>query len=199
MGKNNACLGNAEEFTSENYDELAVYKETFPCAIPIVNNPKIGHPLEKLLQEQYEDSFFLVYSPINGWHARLEKEGREFFLILIKDAYTFEKYVDFFFSSIREKSLRENRKRKIICFGSTKLLMMNEEKQVLQQEFYANYKNAVAMAFQKGSPFNGITRSVTYFYDNQNLTKADTFFTWDDSVLEFFDKGKIWDEHRFEN
>ena len=177
---------------SNNEDELddmvKFYTGVFPSAIPIVYNHRQEYLFESRLNDLYGDTLFLIYKPLGKVEAE-NSTGRSFYLFLIRDVYTFEKYVDFFFNQTKGGGWRENdfslRNNKIKCFGSVKLLMMDEDKKNL----YSQYRNAIALAFKNGkNPVMEDKRTVSYLYNDNVLIETPEFFEWDESIEKKFEK-----------
>lgn len=194
MNKKNLALKGFAVTANDESDEVSFYINLFPTAIPLVYNHKSAHPLESRFDEVYGNTFFLIYKPlgINFTDFIGEKPNvQPFYLLLVRNAYTFDKYVDFFFGQPRRRlggefALRNN---KIKCFGSVKLLMLNEDKDKL----YSRYRNAIALAFKDGkNPVAEGARAVSYLYHNDELIRTPGFLEWDKNIEKEFEYGHQW-------
>lgn len=168
-------------------DTVEFYTHIFPSAIPLVYNHEMEHPLESRFQELYGDTFFLIYKPMGKFGFIEKKSDIPFRLILIRNAYTFEKYANFFFEGRRESDslFRAN---KVKCFGNVKLLMMNEDK----EQLYSQYRNAVSLAFKDGNNPVADKRIVSYLYNNHALVETPSFLVWDKNIDKEFEYGHEW-------
>lgn len=189
MSKKNLIMkGLVSDGISDDVDVLGFYRNVFPSAIPLVYNHGEENLLESRIQEVYGDSFFLIYKPLGMMGFMRDNENAfPFYLILVKNAYTFDKYVSFFFNQPGRGGCRDNlilRHNKIKCFGSVKLLMLNEDK------LYSRYHNAIALAFKDGNkPFDG-GRTATYLYHDDKLVETPTFFRWNDNIEKDFEQNE---------
>ena len=168
-------------------DRVSYYTEVFPSAIPIVYNHNSDNPLETRINELYGDTFFFIYRPLGLMSFMREKENEQpFYLFLVRNEYTFEKYVDFFFLNGRDR-IQSIRRDKIKCFGCTRLLMLNEDKDGL----YARYRNAVALAFKDGkNPVAKDRRAKSFLYMNDKLVETPGFFELDDKIEKEFEQNE---------
>lgn len=189
MSKKNVFLKGYATNVIDESDEVTYYTNTFPSAIPLVYNHESAHPLESRFNEVYGNTFFLIYKPLGTMgFMKDDEDNLPFYLLLVRNAYTFDKYVDFFFLNSIERSeiLRRN---KIKCFGSVKLLMLNEDKDKL----YSRYRNAIALAFKDGkNPVAGGARAVSYLYHNDELIRTPGFLEWDKNIEKEFEYGHQW-------
>ena len=196
MSKKNLALKGFAVTANDKSDEVNHYTNIFPSAIPLVYNHESAHPLESRFNEAYGNTFFLIYKPlgINSTGFMDEKPNMQpFYLLLVRNAHTFDKYVDFFFVQYRHGSWREERvilrNSKIKCFGSVKLLMLNEDKDNL----YSRYRNAIALAFKDGkNPVAEGVRAVSYLYHNDELIRTPGFLEWDETIEKEFEYGHQW-------
>lgn len=189
MSKKNVFLKGYATNVIDESDEVTYYTNTFPSAIPLVYNHESAHPLESRFNEVYGNTFFLIYKPLGTMgFMKDDEDNLPFYLLLVRNAYTFDKYVDFFFLNSIERSeiLRRN---KIKCFGSVKLLMLNEDKDKL----YSRYRNAIALAFKDGkNPVAEGARAVFYLYHNDELIRTPGFLEWDKNIEKEFEYGHQW-------
>ena len=194
MNKRNLFLdGSASQNEYDGFDEVTYYTNVFPSAIPLVYNHSSNHPLESRLNELYGDSFFLIYRPLGSFSTCDDKNSeRPFYLILVYNAHTFEKYVDFFSTETTGRwpnRSRPLRKDKIKCFGSVKLLMLNED----EKKFYSQYRNAISLAFKDGkNPVSKDRRLVSYLYIDNRLVETPDFLMWDEDIEKEFKYGHQW-------
>ena len=189
MSKKNVFLKGYATNVIDESDEVTYYTNIFPSAIPLVYNHGSTHPLESRFNEVYGDTFFLIYKPLGSMSFMKDDEDNlPFYLLLIRNAYTFDKYVDFFFLNSIERS-EMLRRSKIKCFGSVKLLMLNENKDNL----YSRYRNAIALAFKDGkNPVAEGVRAVSYLYHNDELIRTPGFLEWDKNIEKEFEYGHQW-------
>ena len=187
MSKKNLALKGIVTDALDESDQVAYYTNIFPSAIPLVYNHESAHPLEERFNEAYGNTFFLIYKPLGSMSFMKDDEDNlPFYLLLVCNAYTFDKYVDFFFLNSIERS-EMLRRSKIKCFGSVKLLMLNEDKDKL----YSRYRNAIALAFKDGkNPVAEGVRAVSYLYHNDSLVKTPGFFEWDKNIEKDFEGDK---------
>ena len=187
MSKKNVFLKGYATNVIDESDEVTYYTNICPSAIPRVYNHESAHPLESRFNEVYGDTFFLIYKPLGSMSFMKDDEDNlPFYFLLIRNAYTFDKYVDFFFlNSIgRSETLRRD---KIKCFGSVKLLMLNEDKDKL----YSRYRNAIALAFKDGkNPVAEGARAISYLYHNDELIRTPGFLEWDKNIEKDFEGDK---------
>ena len=189
MSKKNVFLKEYATNVIDESDEVTYYTNTFPSAIPLVYNHESAHPLEERFNEAYGNTFFLIYKPLGTMgFMKDDEDNPPFYLLLVRNAYTFDKYVDFFFLNSIERS-EMLRRSKIKCFGSVKLLMLNEDKIKL----YSRYRNAIALAFKDGkNPVAEGTRAVSYLYHNDELIRTPGFLEWDKNIEKEFEYGHQW-------
>lgn len=167
----------------DDLDKVKYYTSIFPSAIPMVYDHNNDHPLESRINELYGDAFFLAYQPL-GMMSFIKANEFPFYLFIVRNEFTFEKYVDFFFCQGNHGGWRGNdyalRNGKIKCFGCVRLLMMSEDK----EQVCSRYKNAIALAFKNGkNPVakNG-KRIASYLYNDDTLIETPEFFSWDESI-----------------
>lgn len=194
MSKKNVFLkGYATNVEEDKMDEVSFYTNIFPSAIPLVYNHESAHPLEERFNEAYGDTFFLIYKPVGSMSFMKDEDNPPFYLLLIRNAYTFDKYVCFFFNQPINGGWHKQsfilRNSKIKCFGSVKLLMLNEDKDKL----YSQYRNAIALAFKDGkNPVAEGVRAVSYLYHNDELVRTPGFLEWDKNIEKEFEYGRQW-------
>lgn len=189
MSKKNVFLKGYATNVIDESDEVTYYTNTFPSAIPLVYNHESAHPLESRFNEVYGNTFFLIYKPLGSMSFMKDDEDNlPFYLLLVRNSYTFDKYVDFFFLNSIERS-ETLRRDKIKCFGSVKLLMLNEDKDKL----YSRYRNAIAFAFKDGkNPVAEGVRAASYLYHNDELIRTPGFLEWDKNIEKEFEYGHQW-------
>lgn len=194
MSKKNVFLKGYATNVIDESDEVTYYTNTFPSAIPLVYNHESAHPLESRFNEAYGNTFFLIYKPLGTMgFMKDDEDNSPFYLLLVRNAYTFDKYVSFFFNQSTQGGWHEQsfilRNSKIKCFGSVKLLMLNENKDKL----YSRYRNAIALAFKDGkNPVVEGVRAISYLYHNDELIRTPGFLEWDKNIEKEFEYGHQW-------
>lgn len=178
---------------NDEQDEVNYYSKIFHSAIPIIYYRDNDNPIKTRIDELYGNTFFLIYEPFKSMSLleSTNKKQSSFYLFLVRNEYTFEKYVDFFFSQANHNEWRANelilRNNKIKCFGCTRLLMLNED----SDGTCSQYKNAIALAFKNGSnPVLKDCRMKSYLYHNDKLIETPGFFEWDETTEKEFEQNE---------
>ena len=160
------------------YDEVTYYKTMFQEAAFLINGI-VEHPLEKKLRDLYGGTFFLTYSPMGIFDFDNQHNDGPFYLILLKNSYVLEKYVNFFFNAHNGVLANE----KIKHFGECSILMSQTEK----ANVYEHCRNAVALAFKDGNPFKRVDRpDLVWFFNGNDLIEVENFMKFSDSIVKDF-------------